>query len=168
MKHHDEFVTKLALLQEILDKKQAALTDVLNISENQETLYLSPPSSQRREFLLEMGKQKQVQIDDVLACDEVFQRIFDSIADEFAQKKDEFAHEIRRLQDSINAVLQLDVKIRAQEEKGKALAAASFGRKAKAKAVGQGEINPANVNYILHKYKEASKNKPAAPQEENL
>ena len=152
---HATFETKLTLLQEILDKKHAALTDVLNISENQETLYLSPPSDERREFLIEIGKEKQKQIDEVLACDEVFQRIFDSIADEFAIKSGDYKEKVQRLQTSINEILKLDVKIRAQEEKGKALANASFGQQS-----GQANINSASTNYILDKYREASKNRP--------
>jgi len=157
MSHHDEFETKLALLQEVLDKKQVALTMVLNISENQETLYLSPASDERREFLLEMGKEKQKQIDDVLACDEVFQRIFDSIANEFEEKKTSYVEQVRQMQHGINAVLELDVKIRAQEEKSKVLAAESFGQTQR--IAGQTNINPANTNYILERYKEASKNR---------
>jgi len=156
LNQNETFETKLALLQEILNKKQVALFSILNISENQETLYLSPPSEERREFLLEMGKEKQKQIDDVLACDEVFQRIFDSIAEEFTEKKDEYTEKIRRLQFSINEVLELDVKIRAQEEKGKAIVSENFAKKP---AV-QSDINPANTSYILSKYKAASENKP--------
>ena len=155
LSQHETFETKLALLQEVLDKKRAALTIVLNISENQETLYLSPPSDERREFLMEMGKEKQAQIDEVLICDEVFQRIFDSIADEFKENSETYAEKIRQLQFSINEVLELDVKIRAQEEKGKAAANKSFSRQS-----AQANINPANTSYILEQYRAASKNKP--------
>ena len=118
----ERFETKLTLLQDILDKKHGALVVVLNISENQETLYLSLPSDEREAFLVEMGKEKQKQIDDVLACDEVFQSIFDSIADEFEEKSVEHEEKIRELQFSINEVLELDTKIRAQEEKVEAIA----------------------------------------------
>jgi len=149
------FETKLSLLQEVLDKKQTALTIILNISENQETLYLSPPSEERREFLMEMGKEKQRQVDEVIACDEVFQSVFDSIAEEFADKSGDYKDRVQQMQTSIDEVLRLDVEIRAQEEKGKVAASANFGQQAS-----QTEINPANTNYILDKYREASKNKP--------
>ena len=151
----ETFETKLALLQEILNKKHEALSNILNISENQEMLYLSPPSDERREFLMEMGKEKQKQIDEVLACDEVFQSIFDSIADGFEEKGNNYKEKVQELQLSINKVLELDVKIRAQEEKGKVIANANFG-----KQVGQTNINPANTSYILSKYRAAAKNKP--------
>ncbi|MCL2573157.1 MAG: hypothetical protein FWE34_01240 [Defluviitaleaceae bacterium] len=152
LNQHEIFETKLALLLEVLSKKREALVGVLNISENQETLYLSPPSDERREFLMEMGKQKQKQIDEVLACDEIFQSIFDGIATEFELKKHDHKDKVLQLQAGINEVLELDVKIRAQEEKGKAVAASNI-----AKPAAQNEINPASTNYILGKYKEASK-----------
>jgi len=155
MSQNEAFETKLALLQEILDKKHAALVGVLNISENQETLYLSPPSQERREFLMEMGKEKQRQIDEVMTYDEVFQRVYDSIAEEFAEKGAAYKERVRKLQSSINEVLQLDVKIRAQEEKGKIAASVNFAQKSS-----QADVNPANTNYILSRYKEASKNRP--------
>ena len=155
LNHHETFETKLALLQDVLNKKHAALTNILNISENQETLYLSPPSEERREFLIEMGKEKQTQIDEVLICDEVFQSVFDGIADDFKENSEVYAEQIRRLQLNINEVLELDVKIRAQEEKSKKAANTSFGKQNE-----KTNINPANTNYILEQYKAASKNKP--------
>ncbi|MCL2375763.1 MAG: hypothetical protein FWC76_00065 [Defluviitaleaceae bacterium] len=137
----ERFETKLTLLQDILDKKHGALVAVLNISENQETLYLSTSSDERNAFLLEMSKEKQKQIDDVLACDEVFQSIFDSIADEFEEESAKHEEKIRHLQFSINEVLDLDMKIRAQEERIETIAS-DFSESA---------------SYILNKQRAASK-----------
>jgi len=155
----DLFETKLALLQEITDKKHAALTAILGISENQEQLYLSPPSDQRREFLLEMGKLKQIEIDEVIACDAVFQQIFDEIADVFEEKCKLHADKGRKLQDSVREVLELDVKIRAQEQKSQSQAKESLGLGLTAQTK-ENAINPANTNYILNQYKNNSKPKP--------
>ena len=149
------FELKLGLLQEITDKKHAALSAILSISENQEQLYLSPPSDERREFLLEMGKLKQVEIDNVLACDTVFQQLFEEIAADFEEKCKLHAEKARRLQDSVREVLELDVKIRAQEQKTQTQAKESFGVTAK-----ENTINPANTSYILEQYKNNSKPKP--------
>ena len=148
----EKFGTKLTLLQDILDKKQAALVAVLNISENMETLHLSPPSDERQKFLIEMGKEKQKQIDYVLACDEAFQSIFDGIADEFEEKSAEHAEKIGQLQFSINEVLELDTKIRAQEEKNELIANANFGQQD-----AEGGINPTNASYIQSKQRAANK-----------
>ena len=156
MNHHlnqnEQFTTKLTLLQEILDKKQNALAAILAISENQEQLYLSPADDVRREFLMEMGKEKQKQIDEVLTCDEVFQRLFDSLANEFAQKGKQYADEVKKLQTSIKDVLELDVQIRAQEQKSRMRARESFGLPAK-----ENVINTTSTNYILDKYQRNNK-----------
>jgi len=117
LSENEKLATKLTLLQDILDKKQKALVVVLNISENLETIHLSPLLDGRDEFLTEMTKEKQKQIDDVLACDEVFQSIFDTIADEFEEQSANHIEKIQQLQFSINQVLDLDTKIRAQEDK---------------------------------------------------
>jgi len=151
------FETNINLLQEILDKKLSTLTAVLTICENQEQLYLSPPSETRREFLLEMGKQKQIMIDEIVACDAVFQRIFDGIIDNFEENAKNFAEKARHLQNCIKEAIELDVKIRAQEQKSRMMAKESFGKEA---AV----INPANTNYILNQYR--SHNKMPTRQEE--
>ena len=117
----EKFEAKLTLLQDILDKKQTALVAMLNISENQEMLYLSPPSDERHRFITETDIEKQKQFDEVLTCDEMFQRIFDTISDEFEQKSEKHTEKIGCLQFSINEVLELDMKIRAQEVRIKAL-----------------------------------------------
>jgi len=150
-----QFEIKLGLLQEITDKKHAALSAILSISENQEQLYLSPPSDERREFLLEMGKLKQIEIDNVLACDTVFQQIFEEIAADFEEKCKLYAEKTRKLQDSVQEVLELDVKIRAQEQKTQRQAKESFGMTAK-----ENTINTANTSYILEQYRNNSKPKP--------
>jgi len=155
LSHDKQFETKLALLQEILNKKKDALSAILNISENQENLYNQPPGEERREFLMGMGRLKQAQIDEVIACDEVFQRIFDGLSAEFEEKSAEYKEQIQKMQDSIKEVLELDVKIRAQEEKSRAKVKESYGLPAK-----ENVIITANKNYILEQYKANSKNKP--------
>jgi len=144
------FETKLNLLQEVLGKKHAALTAVLTICENQEQLYLSPPSDARREFLLEMGKEKQRQIEEVMLCDEIFQRTFDGIADVFEQNSKMHPKKARAIQAGITEVIQLDIQIRAQEQKSRAAAKDSFGQ-------AENIINPANTNYILEQYRSHKK-----------
>ena len=145
-----QFEIKLNLLQEVLDKKHAALAAVLTICENQEQLHLAPPSDARREFLLEMGKEKQRLIEEVMTCDEVFQRLFDSIADVFEENSRAHTQAARKLQESISDVIELDVKIRAQEQKSRAAVGQALGQAA-------AEINPANTNYILNQYRSHKK-----------
>ncbi|MCL2168936.1 MAG: hypothetical protein FWB74_02795 [Defluviitaleaceae bacterium] len=153
------FQTKLAILADILGKKKAALLDVLAISENQESLYASPATPKRRDFLMEMGKEKQNHIDTVLQCDEVFQGIFQGISETFTARGKEFGPEVKLLQDGIHEVLQLDIKIRAQEEKVKAAAAAAWAGIGRVDAE-TGEPIVANKNYILEQYKNNNRTRP--------
>ena len=155
LSHDRQFETKLALLQEILNKKRDALSAILNISENQENLYNQPPGAERREFLMGMGKLKQEQIDEVIACDEVFQKIFDGFSAEFEEKSANYKEQVQKMQDSIKEVLELDVKIRAQEEKSRAKVRESYGLPTK-----ENVVIASNKNYILERYKANSRNKP--------
>ncbi|MCL2753556.1 MAG: hypothetical protein FWE44_05360 [Defluviitaleaceae bacterium] len=153
----NNFETKLAILEDILSKKRQALLTILNICENQETLYSTPATNERREFLLEMGKQKQMKIDEVLTCDQMFQQIFDSIGDVFESKGQDFPDSVIALQDGIKELLEIDVKIRAQEEKTKTAATSSWG---KLDTVATKEANPATTNEMLNKYRNNNRNRP--------
>jgi len=155
MSADEQFETKLAILADILTKKRGALLSVLAISENQESLYASEPSPERRDFLMQMGQEKQVHIDDVLACDDVFQGIFDSIAGIFEEKGKVYAEQVKALQASIAEVLELDIKIRAQEEKTKIAAQAAWGQRPN-----QSEAPPAARANLLEQYKNNNRNRP--------
>jgi len=116
LNENEKFGAKLTLLQDILDKKQAALVAVLNICENQEMLHLAPPSDERNNFLAETTMEKQRQLDEVATCDEVFQSVFDTISDEFEQKSGRYSEKIEILQAGINEVLQVGERIRVMEK----------------------------------------------------
>jgi len=153
------FESKLVLLQEILNKKFNALNFILSISENQEQLYLSSPSDTRRDFLSEMAKEKQKQIDEVLTCDAVFQSIFDGIAEEFVEKGRIYSEQMQAIQTLIKKVLELDIKIRAQEEKSRLTLKQNIEQPAVA-------IKSTNKNYILEQYRKQSKPSHASAKEE--
>ena len=102
----EDFPVTLKLLTEILIKKKHALITILNICENEETAFL-------------MAEEKQKQINMVLETDNVFTSVFERIRDKMEEKSAEFPAEFSRLQSLINEVCELDVKIRAQEEKNK-------------------------------------------------
>jgi len=150
MNNEWEFETKLRLLQEVINKKKAALTAILTICENQEQLFLSPPSDTRREFLLETGKEKQILIDETMVCDEVFQRTFDSISAVFEAQSKHHKDAACHLQATIKEVVEIDVRIRAQEQKARMLAKESFGQPTDT-------VNPASTNYILEQYRNNTK-----------
>ncbi|MCL2854368.1 MAG: hypothetical protein FWE21_01960 [Defluviitaleaceae bacterium] len=153
-----QFETKLAILADILAKKQQALETILSICENQESLYSSPSAEHRREFLVEMGKQKQTHIDMVLHCDDTFQAIFEPLEATFQEKGQHYPNQVRHLQETIQTVLEIDVKIRAQEERTKIAAKAIWGKEGR--GIGTRESNPAQQSYILQQYQQNNRNKP--------
>ena len=144
-----QVLVRLKLLQSILDKKQAALIMILNICENQESVYLSSQED-KQSFLQELGQEKQKRIDEVLYYDELFQNTFDGIKDEIVAAPAEYAEQVKLMQDSIEAVMKLDVAIRAKEEKVKAIIPLTKKQEPISKFV--------NKNYILDQYKSNSKN----------
>ncbi|MCL2575105.1 MAG: hypothetical protein FWE33_01605 [Defluviitaleaceae bacterium] len=146
----DSFSTKLSILADILVKKKTALLTILNICENQENLYDTPTTAERRDFLVAMGIEKQTQIDNVLECDQIFQQIFDAFGDEFENMGQIYPEKVRILQDGIKEILEIDIQIRAQEEKTKAAANAAWGKFSQDALKAP---NPTNTNDILNKYR---------------
>jgi len=152
-----EFETKLAILGDILAKKQEALETILNICENQESLYASSSIHERRDFLLEMGKEKQIYIDQVLHCDDAFQAIFEPLSATFPDKGQNYPDQVKGLQEAIQRVLEIDVKIRVQEERTKISAKAVWAKEGRGASA---EPTQADRNYILSQYQENNRNRP--------
>lgn len=117
----NDFSVRLNILADILDRKSEALTQILNICENQYLLFCGTPSSERSEFLKQMNVEKQHLIDRVIECDDVFQNMFDGMREQFEKEAENHLELVRRLQGKIKSVTELDVKIRAQEGKNKAV-----------------------------------------------
>lgn len=155
MQKADEFEVKLNILADILVKKKTALSEILSISQNQESVYDQPATPERRDFLMQMGQEKQVRIDTVITCDDAFQSIFDSIKNIFEKKGKEYPEKVRALQASIAETLEIDVKIRAQEEKTKLATQAAWGQKPESM-----ETPEATKNQILSAYKNNNRSRP--------
>jgi hypothetical protein len=124
----DEFLTKVKVLADILEKKRGCLEQILSISQNQEVILQSPPSDEHTEFFDSSNAAKQELIDKVLECDEVFERFFDGIKGRLDEKKDSCKELIIKMQSLISIILELDVAIRAQELKNSSLPGASAGK----------------------------------------
>ena len=125
----DSFTIEIRVLRDLLDKKQTALSQILAICENQETLYMHPPSPERTEFSKEIAMEKQRLIEIVLECDDVFQSIFTRLKPTFEAEAEKQPALVTALQARIKEVMETDIRIRAQEERNKQLLAAeSAGR----------------------------------------
>jgi len=107
-------------MHEILAKKRQDLTQILTISENQETILISDMTSDEKGvFFVAMNEEKQRLIDEVIKSDDMFQDIFNGIKDVFEDKAKENKDGIHALQAEIKWLIEMDVKIRLQEEKNK-------------------------------------------------
>ncbi len=111
-----EFDININLLIDIISKKKSHLEQILNITLNQRELLGKEDS---KNLFIEMNKEKQILIDDVLALDNVFQRKFDLISHNFNSKivVNSYREKIALIQDYTKSVLRLDNEIRVQEEK---------------------------------------------------
>jgi len=116
----DDFAVHLRLLFDILVKKKQALTQILTISENQETVLLSKMQPEEiSAFFIAMNGEKQSLIESVINSDNLFQDIFGQIKDVFDEKAAEYKEDIANLQAEIKLLIEMDTRIRLQEEKNK-------------------------------------------------
>ena len=98
-----------------------------------------------------MNDEKQKLIDLVISSDNLFQSVFESSTEDFNLNAEAYKPQIKELQDLIRKVMDVDVKIRVQEQKNKDLIASQYPRtKIQAAKVSKGNL--------LKKYE--SNNKP--------
>jgi DNA-binding transcriptional MerR regulator len=109
--------TQLAILLEGLKTKEQALTEIVNITGNQSTVIESGlPIAEIRIFLMEMNNEKQQFIDRVKNCDNLFEAILKETGPELDAQQHLYKPQVAELQKYIRRVMDLDVKIRVQEE----------------------------------------------------
>ncbi|GHU51445.1 hypothetical protein AGMMS49975_04840 [Clostridia bacterium] len=114
------FQTTLSLLSEILAQKKSALLQILNICENQETVLLGTLApDETYSFFGGMNAEKQTLIDSVIQSDEMFSRMFEKVRGIFDENAKENKDNITLLQAEIKETMEIDIKIRLQEEKNK-------------------------------------------------
>jgi len=106
----DEVETKLNILIDCLRKKENALTEIANITLNQENVL------ENRELFHAMNTEKQTHIKIVLQCDTMFERILKEIGPMLDANPSLYKDPIKVLQEYIRRVMDLDVNIRVHEE----------------------------------------------------
>ena len=152
MLSEQQFGLKLNVLTDILIKKKQALMQIANICENQGLLFTQPPSEERTDFMKAISVEKQNLIEVVIECDDVFQTIFNEIHINFEERAKKFHRQTAVLQGKIKDVMELDIKIRAYEEKNKALVNETRGQQID-------KNNAYNKNYLSEQYKKNSRPK---------
>ena len=143
----DNFAVQLKVMFNILTKKRQALTQILTISENQETILVSKMDAEEiSAFFVAMNDEKQHLIDEVIKTDDMFQDMFNGIKDVFEERAKEHKEEIGGLQAEIKWLIEMDTKIRLQEEKNKSHLARLN------KNVKKIDLSQAAKDYIIRQY----------------
>ena len=141
----EELLLKMNLMVDILAKKKQALNQILDITENQETILLQPKSDELMVMFNEMNLEKQEYIQVVLQADDFFQNTFKDIKSNFEHNAEKYKDEVRDLQNKIKEIIDIDVKIRVKEERNKMLLP-KFSTNLKIKAP------KASKSYMLEQY----------------
>lgn len=116
----DPIETQLNLLCDCLQKKEKALTEVLNITENQHTVLNSGMAAdEAKSFFVQMNREKQVFIETILQCDNFFEGILKEIGPTLDVNPALYKTSILELQGLIKKVMDIDVKIRVCEDKNR-------------------------------------------------
>lgn len=107
----------LTILEESLQKKILVLTKIKEKSDEQEQILKDP------DFLMEQldtnMEEKAVLVDELKTLDDGFESLFEQVKEELAIHKDEYAAQIRKLQESIKKITELSVSIQAKEVRNK-------------------------------------------------
>jgi len=112
----DQFLLQLRILNEILEKKQQTLTQILNITENQKAaLSANPRDADAMRLYSGMMNEKQKLIDSVNESDKVFERGYKEISAVFEAEAPKHPGLVKRMQDGVRRVTALDTRIRVQE-----------------------------------------------------
>ena len=113
------FEIKMDMLISSLQEKNNILNTILNITENQAQLIDIDKDEEMWAIFVQMNDGKQEHIDRVIELDNIFQNIFETISDKFEDNAREIPKKTTDLQALINESLELDIKIRAAEQKNK-------------------------------------------------
>ena len=114
----DPMEVQLTVLLDGMKKKEQALTEIVNITENQRTVIESGlPVEEVRSFMVEMNKEKHFFIEQVKGCDNMFEAVLKEIGPKLDANQHLYKPQVGQLQVFIRRVMDLDVKVRVQEEK---------------------------------------------------
>ena len=110
-------VAKLNILLDLIRKKKVLLAQILTICENQEAVLAAERSAEHDRLFIGMGHEKQLLVDEVVATDTLFQKMFDEIGSDFQVVAEEHKDMIQSLQELVMGVTELDTNIRLTENR---------------------------------------------------
>ncbi len=150
-----EIYFKIKFLTDILERKYKLLGQIYNIMENQEFFEKTLNGEDKEILLGEAIKEKQKIIEEVIAADNTFMKVFGEFKGDLNRNQEKFKPEIRKMQEKIRLVADMDFKIRAKEQrakKGVRVLPSVPSKKIK--------TLKASKSYILDKYKKNTEKKP--------
>jgi len=145
---------KMKFLSDILDRKAELLKQIYNIMENQEFFEKTLNSEDSEILIKEAVKEKQKIIEEVIAADNTFMRVFGEFKGALNRNRDKFRPEIKKMQEKIRTVSDIDFKIRAKELRVKQGIQVLKGVPAK-----KIKTLKASKHYILDKYRKNAEKK---------
>ena len=111
-------ITYIRMMLDILNKKEAQLTSLLELTTAQEQLLKVEEFDE--ESFFELIEKKREPLRKLEETDMGFQAIYNRIAEEMKTNKEEYKDQILEMQGLITRVTDLSVKLSALEEKNKA------------------------------------------------
>jgi hydroxymethylpyrimidine pyrophosphatase-like HAD family hydrolase len=111
--------TKLALLLEITKKKLKTLEEILNITENQNTI--ARQDLVDHDLFSQLHEEKQLRIDKLTELDNYFQSVYTEIKPELDSHPELFRQSIKVIKQLIKDITELEMQIQLAEEKNRQL-----------------------------------------------
>lgn len=146
--------TYLDIMQQSLEKKIVVLERIIELNQEQR-IGLENPELDPDQFD-EIVEAKQEMIDQLEQLDSGFEKLFENVKNELADKKEQYADRIKKMQELIKDITDRSVEIQAQEQRNKDLMTKKFAairQKAKSvrtsnKVASQYYKSMAKLNYV--------------------
>lgn len=153
LEEFEQLKNKVMNLNNLLDRKIEILTQVLNITDNQKMFFNNLEKENLEEYINISLEEKQNLINQLIEIDTIFLSIFESFSGSLNKNKDAFKNDIKKLQDKIKYITDIDIKIRLQEEKNKPIFIniQNYNKSPKIKVL------KASKEYMLKRYTENTK-----------
>ena len=121
--------TYILLLVETLQKKLEVMNQLLQLTKQQEEMFVSDKI--KDEDFLELISLKEEQINNLSKLDDGFEKLFQSVKDELITDKGKYVSEITSLKDLIVKITDLSVNLQALEKRNKTKVEQHFSNRRK-------------------------------------
>lgn len=149
----NEFLIKINLLNDIINKKIELLSQAFNITENQQLILKQIEDDNYTNIFNNMVKEKQAIIENIVQSDDIFNKIYSEISEEINTNSCKYKDELNLLKDKIKLSMDFDIKIRTKEERNKRL---SMEKKVTSPQI---KTLKTSKNYLLNQYAKNTKKK---------